>query len=52
MALFHSMIDFSLQIPGFAITAMVLVGIGLGQREPDARRAEASSIPPASRLTA
>nr|WP_249157939.1 O-antigen ligase family protein [Bradyrhizobium jicamae] len=52
MALFHSMIDFSFQIPGFAITAMVLVGVGLGQREPDARRGEAASSPPASRLTA
>lgn len=31
LGLLHSMLDFSLQIPGFAIIVMVLVGIGLAQ---------------------
>ena len=34
MALIHSLIDFSLQIPGLAIPVLALVGIGLAQREP------------------
>lgn len=31
LGLLHSLLDFSLQIPGFAITVMVLLGIGLAQ---------------------
>lgn len=34
MALGHSLIDFSLQIPGFAVPLFCLVGIGLAQRGP------------------
>lgn len=35
MAAAHSMVDFSLQVPGLAITAMALVGMGLAQRTPE-----------------
>jgi len=31
LALLHSMIDFSLQIPGYAIVVFALVGAGLAQ---------------------
>ncbi|WP_177243080.1 O-antigen ligase family protein [Bradyrhizobium sp. Gha] len=31
MALVHAMIDFSLQIPGFALPAMALIGVGAAQ---------------------
>ena len=31
LALLHSLIDFSLQIPGYAIVVFVLVGAGLSQ---------------------
>ena len=31
LALLHSMMDFSLQIPGFAIAVLVIVGMGLAQ---------------------
>lgn len=43
MALTHSAIDFSLQIPGLAIPVLSLVGIGLAQRE---RRTEALESDP------
>lgn len=33
IAALHSLIDFSLQIPGFAVTAMALIGMGLAQSE-------------------
>jgi O-antigen ligase len=33
----HSLIDFSLQIPGFAITAFALIGAGLAQSFPTAQ---------------
>jgi O-antigen ligase len=33
IAIIHSMLDFSLQIPGFSITAMALMGMGLAQSE-------------------
>ena len=32
MAVLHSMVDFSLQVPGLAVTVMTLVGMGLAQR--------------------
>ena len=31
IGLLHSMVDFSLQIPGYAIVAFAVVGAGLGQ---------------------
>ncbi len=31
VAVFHSLIDFSLQIPGYAIVALSLIGAGLAQ---------------------
>lgn len=31
IGLLHSMVDFSLQIPGYAIVAFAVVGVGLGQ---------------------
>jgi hypothetical protein len=31
LAVLHSMVDFSLQIPGYAIVALALVGAGLAQ---------------------
>jgi hypothetical protein len=31
LALLHSMMDFSLQIPGFAIAVLILIGMGLAQ---------------------
>ena len=31
IGLLHSMVDFSLQIPGYAIVALAVVGVGLGQ---------------------
>jgi O-antigen ligase len=34
LAVFHSLIDFSLQIPGYAIVAMALIGTGLAQSFP------------------
>ena len=34
LAVLHSMIDFSLQIPGFAIVALSLIGIALAQSFP------------------
>nr|WP_276576260.1 O-antigen ligase family protein [Bradyrhizobium zhengyangense] len=34
MAVSHSMVDFSLQVPGLAVTVMALVGMGLAQRDP------------------
>ena len=33
IAVLHSMVDFSLQVPGFAITTMALMGLGLAQSE-------------------
>ncbi|WP_271565143.1 O-antigen ligase family protein [Bradyrhizobium sp. CCBAU 11386] len=35
LGLLHSLLDFSLQIPGFAIIVMVLVGLGLAQASSD-----------------
>ncbi|CCD92772.1 putative O-antigen polymerase [Bradyrhizobium sp. ORS 375] len=32
MAVLHSLVDFSLQIPGFAIPVLTLMGVGLAQR--------------------
>ncbi|MGJ5206496.1 O-antigen ligase family protein [Bradyrhizobium sp. HKCCYLR20261] len=32
MAVLHSLVDFSLQIPGFAVPVLSLVGVGLAQR--------------------
>jgi len=37
MAVLHSMVDFSLQVPGLAVTVMALVGMGLAQRASRAR---------------
>jgi O-antigen ligase len=37
MAVLHSMVDFSLQVPGLAVTVMALVGMGLAQRTSRAR---------------
>ncbi|EHR01310.1 lipid A core-O-antigen ligase-like enyme [Bradyrhizobium sp. WSM471] len=37
MAVLHSMVDFSLQVPGLAVTVMTLVGMGLAQRSSQAR---------------
>jgi hypothetical protein len=31
IALLHSLVDFSLQIPGYAIVAMAIFGVGLAQ---------------------
>lgn len=36
LAVLHSMVDFSLQIPGYAIVALALVGAGLAQSFPPA----------------
>jgi O-antigen ligase len=44
IALLHSSVDFSLQITGYAIVALALVGIGLAQSFPD-ESAEAASRP-------
>nr|WP_244642819.1 O-antigen ligase family protein [Bradyrhizobium symbiodeficiens] len=38
MAVLHSMVDFSLQVPGLAVTVMTLVGMGLAQRSSQARK--------------
>src|SRR3984893_16737050 len=35
LAVLHSLIDFSLQIPGYAIVALSLVGAGLAQSFPE-----------------
>jgi O-antigen ligase len=44
LAVLHSLIDFSLQIPGYAIVALSLIGAGLAQSFPRARgRNEASA---------
>lgn len=40
LAVFHSLIDFSLQIPGYAIVALSLIGAGLAQSFPFPRTAE------------
>lgn len=42
LAVLHSLIDFTLQIPGYAIVALALVGAGLAQSFPTAK-AEAGS---------
>ena len=34
LAVLHSLIDFSLQIPGYAIVALSLIGAGLAQSFP------------------
>jgi O-antigen ligase len=34
LAVLHSMVDFSLQIPGYAIVALTLIGAGLAQSFP------------------
>jgi hypothetical protein len=38
IGLLHSAIDFSLQVPGFAIVAMAIVGVGIAQAFPSQKR--------------
>ena len=43
LAVLHSTIDFSLQIPGYAIVALSIIGAGVAQsfrEQPDQKRAE------------
>lgn len=40
LAVLHSLIDFSLQIPGYAIVALSLIGAGLAQSFPEGRPLE------------
>jgi O-antigen ligase len=42
LAVLHSLIDFSLQIPGYAIVALALVGAGLAQSFPEDAKQAAS----------
>jgi hypothetical protein len=43
VALVHSAVDFSLQVPGFAVVVMVLLGLGLAQRRPEQQSARRGS---------
>ena len=45
LAVLHSLIDFSLQIPGYAIVALSLIGAGLAQSFPSDRRQNGASVP-------
>jgi O-antigen ligase len=46
LAVLHSLIDFSLQIPGYAIVVLALVGAGLAQSfAPEVRRRDDASTP-------
>ena len=45
LAVLHSLIDFSLQIPGFAIVALALTGAGLAQSLPNPRDMNRQSPP-------
>ena len=44
LAVLHSLIDFSLQIPGYAIVALSLIGAGLAQSFPSDRRQNSASV--------
>jgi O-antigen ligase len=45
LAVLHSLIDFSLQIPGYAIVALSLIGAGLAQSFPRSRRQNGAPVP-------
>ena len=45
LAVLHSLIDFSLQIPGYAIVALALIGAGLAQSLPNPRDMNLQSAP-------
>ena len=45
LAVLHSLIDFTLQIPGYAIVALCLIGAGLAQSFPGDRSQNGASMP-------
>jgi O-antigen ligase len=52
LAVLHSLVDFTLQIPGYAIVAMSLIGAGLVQAFPSGtRRADKADTPQADTAT-
>jgi O-antigen ligase len=51
LAVLHSLIDFTLQIPGYAIVALSLIGAGLAQSFPsDRSRKSPGNMPPMSSM--